>query len=124
MSRASRLGYAGERPVELLMQQEGFPAARPRAGAVADVGDLTGLPLVVSCKNHATLALASWVDDLPRMIAAAGVETGVVWHKRRGRSNPTGWYVTTTGDLFLPLLRAYALIPPDASGGPPRHDAL
>lgn len=122
MSKASRLGYHGERPVELLMLDEGFDAYRPRAGGVADAGDISGVPLVISCKNHSALALASWVDDLPRMIQSAGAETGVVWHKRRGRAKPTEWYVTTTGDLFLPLLRAYASVHPVSPVGVPRRD--
>ncbi|MGQ0774580.1 MAG: hypothetical protein ACT4NY_09205 [Pseudonocardiales bacterium] len=107
MSRASRLGYDGERPVQVALQALGHPVTRPRAGSPHDVGDICGLPLVISVKNWGRPELGTWVDGLPRMIEAAGCETGVVWHKRRGVADPLGWHVTTSGRLFVPLLQAY-----------------
>lgn len=109
MSYASAKGYRAERSIELLLSQA-FPyrdLARPRAGAVADKGDITGLPAVISIKDHARLELGMWVNDLPRMCKSAHVDTGVVWHKRRGMADPCDWYVTTTGRLLLPMLTAY-----------------
>lgn len=111
MSSNSRKGYAGEHPVELILAQRYGPGVfRPRAGARRDVGDLRGVPLVISCKNRQVLEIAQWVDELGPMVEAAGLETGVVWHKRRGQASPLRWYVTTSGELFLPLLDAYAEI--------------
>ena len=106
--RSSRLGYDGERPVEVYLREHINPNCyRPRAGATIDVGDILGLPITVSCKNHTRLSLAEWVVALQRMVRASGLEAGVVWHKRRGKSSPEDWYVTTTGGLFLPMLKAY-----------------
>lgn len=121
MSRCSRLGYAGEKPVldfYLAHDRDVYPAgllgprdpySRPRAGTVHDCGDIAGLPYVVSCKNCAKLELAAWVDALPRMCEAAKLATGIVIHKRRGKGNPGLWYVTTTLDLFMPFHDAYLM---------------
>lgn len=108
MSTASRKGYAGEKPVvDLLVALQLAGVYRPRAGAQRDVGDLGGIPIVISCKNHRELRLASWVDDLEAMVSYTPFGTGVVWHKRAGRGDPRRWYVTTSGGLFLPLLGAW-----------------
>lgn len=105
MSTSSRKGYAGERPIEELLLAEGYNGVyRPRAGRARDCGDLGGLPVVISAKNHGRLALAEWVTDLESQVVHAGLRSGVVWHKKRGRGDPRDWYVTTTGRLFLPLL--------------------
>lgn len=112
MSRNSRLGYDAEHMIQLWLAEHGYPSERPRAGAPNDRGDLVGLPVVVSVKNHRTLALAEWVDALPRMTDAAGVSHGVVWHKRRGRGSPGAWYVTMTGETFVAFLRAYGQYTP------------
>lgn len=105
MSSNSRKGYAGERPIELLLQEHGLPGAdRPRAGRQRDCGDFGGVPLVISAKNHGRLDLAGWVSDLESQVVNAGANSGVVWHKKRGKSDPRDWYVTTSGRLFLPIL--------------------
>lgn len=107
MSANSRKGYRGERPVELVLRELIAGAYRPRAGQQRDVGDIAGLPLVVSVKNHKAMELSTWVDEMVGMVANAGVETGVVWHHRRRKGNPLDWYVTTNGHLFMPLLTAW-----------------
>jgi hypothetical protein len=107
MSYSHDKGYRGERPIELLLQDRYGSGHRPRAGSHNDVGDIGGLPIVISVKNHETMVLSTWVDQLGKMVARSQVSTGVVWHKRRGKGDPSGWYVTTTGGLFLPLLDSY-----------------
>lgn len=107
MSYASRKGYSAERAVELLVREHVPTSYRPRAGQLHDVGDISGIPLVISVKNHARLELSTWVTQLERMVGHAGVDTGVVWHKRAGIAHPDGWYVTTSGRLFVPLMLAY-----------------
>lgn len=106
MSYESRKGYRAEHAIEEYLADYGHHVERPRAGTPLDRGDLTGLPLVVSIKDHARLDLAGWVDDMTGMVNRSSFPTGVVWHKRRGKGYPAQWYVTTTGDLFLPMLRA------------------
>ena len=94
--------------MEVYLREHVNPACyRPRAGQVNDVGDILGLPITVSVKNQVTLKLSAWVLGCERMARASGLEAGVVWHKRRGKSSPADWYVTTSGKLFLPMLKAY-----------------
>lgn len=109
MSYASKKGYRAEHEVlNYLAPLFGDKLLyRPRAGAPDDSGDITGLPLVVSVKNHSRLALSAWVNDLPAMVAAANVHTGIVWHKRVGKGSPADWYVTTSGVFAVPLLVSY-----------------
>lgn len=102
MSQNSRKGYDGERPIELLMQGQGLNVHRPRAGQPHDVGDLAGLPYVISAKNQKTLRLAAWVSDAEAMAVNAGLHSAVVWHKKPGKSSPLDWYVTMSGRLFMP----------------------
>ncbi len=107
MGKNHRLGYDAERAVEVMWRGRDRAVMRPRAGTHQDVGDLVGLPIVQSIKNWNHLALAQWVSDLDDQVEHAGLETGVVWHKRRGKGSPLDWYVTTSGRLALPLLEAY-----------------
>lgn len=104
----NRRGYRGEAPVrDLIAANIAAHAYRPRAGARNDMGDIGGIPVVVSIKNYAHPRLSLWVDELAVMVQRAGLNTGVVWHKRVGKGQPDDWYVTTNGALFLPLLAAY-----------------
>lgn len=108
MSYASKKGYTAEHEVlTFLSTTFGDELYRPRAGAPNDRGDILGLPLVVSVKNHSRLELSTWVKELDSMINVAHVETGIVWHKRARRGHPADWYVTTRGALALPLLMSY-----------------
>lgn len=104
----ARKGYDGERRVLSWLLAEGYRGIdRPRAGRPDDVGDISGLPLVVSVKNHSSPKPGQWVDELEHLIANAGKETGIVWYKRRGKANPDDWIVCMTGRQFRALLRAY-----------------
>lgn len=108
MSYCSRKGYTAEHAVEELLRTWGHPACyRPRAGRHDDVGDIGGIPLVVSVKAHQRMELGHFIAELGRMVPASGLETGVVWHKKVGKGNPLDWYVTTTGSLFKPFYDAY-----------------
>lgn len=98
-------GYRAEHAVEALLRNTFMvDIYRPRAGKQEDVGDICGLPVVISVKDHARLSLASWCDELKPMVARAGLVHGVVWHKRSGRADPLNWYVTMPGSLYLPVL--------------------
>lgn len=107
MSRNSRLGYDGERAVEVLWNERGRPVMRPRAGAAKDIGDLVGLPIVQSVKNWGSLDLPRWVRGMQDQMVNAGLPVGVVWHKRRGKASPLDWYVTTSGLVAVELIEAY-----------------
>lgn len=107
MSYESKKGYSAERAVEVMWNERNRPVMRPRAGAALDIGDLVGLPVLQSVKNHRALALADWVDGMGVQCGNAGLGVGVVWHKRRGKGHPFEWYVTTTGAMAVTLLEAY-----------------
>lgn len=107
MGTTHRLGYDAEHAVEVMWNERGRPVMRPRAGAQKDVGDLVGLPVVQSVKNHKSLALADWVNGMQTQMMNAGLPMGVVWHKRRGKGSPLDWYVTTTGGCAVVLLDSY-----------------
>jgi hypothetical protein len=107
MSTNSRKGYSAERAVEVMWIERGRTVMRPRAGAAKDIGDLVGMPLAQSVKNHKALALAGWVDDVAVQAANAGVELGVVWHKRPGKGHPYAWYMTCSGLVGVTLVEAY-----------------
>jgi hypothetical protein len=100
-------GYRAEAAVEAALRQLSPNCYRPRAGSHHDLGDIGGVPLVISVKDHARLSLASWCDDLAAMVARSNHSTGVVWHKRSGRADPLNWYVTTTGRLWVPMYEAW-----------------
>lgn len=108
MSANSRLGYTGEAETCRYLSQLA-PVWRPRTTSRTDTdtGDVAGLPLVVSVKNHARLDLAGWVDEVERMVTRSEWNVGVVVHKRRGHAYPGRWYLTTSMDLALPVLAAY-----------------
>jgi len=110
MSYASRKGYMAEATVkEYLSDRLGERLTRPRTTSRrgVDTGDLEGLPMVVSCKNHERMRLAEWVDELEAMVGRSPWETGVVVHKRPGRASGAHYYATTSLGLLVPLVAAY-----------------
>jgi hypothetical protein len=108
MSYASKKGYRAEHHAELWVAEHiGVNVYRPRAGRPEDIGDLCGLPLVLSIKDHAKLELSAWVHGLRAMVDASGLTTGFVLHKRRGYGDVGEWYLTTTPRLALPIIRSY-----------------
>lgn len=113
-------GTRAEVAVVQALRDHGYPQAERRALAGKfDRGDVTGIPgVVVEVKDCQRMALAEWVDEAIRESTLIDARYGpgaefetkelaVVWHKRRGRSNPLDWYVTMTGRDFLALLDAY-----------------
>jgi hypothetical protein len=104
MSSNSKKGYMGERPIEVLLQDMGRRAARPRAGRARDCGDISGQPFVISAKNVKQMELGVHVNELESMVINAGVPSGVLWHKKKGKSSPLDWYVTMSGRLFVPWM--------------------
>jgi hypothetical protein len=105
VSYASRKGYRCERDTREYLRQAGITTIRPRTTSYAatDLGDLTGLPMVVSCKDWATMALSAWCDELSDMVDRSPYDTGLIVHRRRGRS-VSQMYVTTTLGLVVPLI--------------------
>ncbi|MFV8127490.1 hypothetical protein [Streptomyces syringium] len=119
MSTAKKKGTAAETDVVRYLRAAGFPSTERRAQTGNhDRGDITGIPgTVIEVKNCARTELASWVDEAETEGRNDQAHVAVVWHKRRGRSNPADWFVTMTGDQFTWLLRA-------AMGLPEAEEAL
>ena len=109
MSRESVKGRTAETAVVELLAALGDPVYRPRttSSSNVDTGDVHGLPLVVSVKNHRRIDLSSFVDEMVGMVGRSRFDAGVVIVKRPGKGNPRDWYAVTTGDMLLRLLYAY-----------------
>lgn len=67
--------------------------------------------LSIEAKDVAATSLGSWVDQ---SVASAGERVAVVFHHRRGNSNPANDFVTMTGEDFVALVVGLrrALAPP------------
>jgi hypothetical protein len=107
VSYENRKGYSAEHEIEKYLIESGYERVyRPRAGQVNDVGDITGLSIVVSVKNHAKTALSQWVDDA-NLMGQRQDRPAVVWHKRRLKGHPRDWYVTMDGGTFMEIFQPY-----------------
>lgn len=105
-SRSRRKGQRAEQQVARFLREHGWQAATTRAVSGFQQGrDIaTNAPVSIEVKDHTTLDLAGWVrqaesnatDDAP----------GVVWHKRRGTTDPGEWYVTMSGRSLVRILRS------------------
>ena len=51
------------------------------------------------------MALSGWLEELKVEMVHAKAWTGVVWHKRKGKSSPADWYATMPGSVYLELLK-------------------
>jgi hypothetical protein len=103
---AKRKGDAYERLIVEYLRSEGFTVDRTRAGWSDDRGDIHGIGgLVLECKNHKTLRLSGWLEELSVEMANAGVNMGAVIHKRSGSQEGGEQYATLPLRLFVKLLR-------------------
>jgi hypothetical protein len=109
VSTSSRNGREAENKVAQALRDAGFIHAEPRARrGRSDTGDITGLPgVVIEVKAAKELELAKFMNQAEAERANAGADLAVLWHKRRGKSNPEDWYVTISGRTFLELLTAW-----------------
>lgn len=104
-------GYAGENAVVKWLREHGFPyAERRRAGASKDTGDIVGVipGLCIEVKSHARMAIADWVDQLSEEMNNFPIEpawSGVVIHKRRGKTDVGEWYATMPASIWLDLVK-------------------
>lgn len=87
--------------------REWWPHAERRALAgSADKGDVTGIPsVVIEIKNAAKLAFGPWLKEAEVERINAKASLGVVWAKRRGKTDPADWFVVMDGRTFTRLLR-------------------
>lgn len=103
-------GTAAESAVRDYLRASGWVNAErlPLSGS-KDRGDITGIDpgVVIEVKACKAMDLGGWMREVEVEIANAGADLGVVWHKRRGTTNPDQWFVTMTGGDFVQLLRHF-----------------
>jgi Holliday junction resolvase len=104
---SKRKGSQAERDVVKFLQVRGWIYAERRlAGDTNDRGDVAGVNGVcIEIKNHAKMNLAGWIEELEVEIINAKANTGVVIHKRKGKSDVAQWYATMTVELYVELLK-------------------
>ena len=117
MSRSKAKGTAAETAVVRFLQAAGFAQAERRTlNGVKDRGDIAGLPgVVIEVKNCARQELPAWVEEAELERDNDHATLGVVWHKRRGTTDPGRWFVTMSGDQFAALLREQQGLPAPAA---------
>jgi hypothetical protein len=59
---------------------------------------------IVEAKNHKEMGLSGWLKEASVEAANAGVPHGVVFHKKRGTTDPRQQYATMTVGDFLDLV--------------------
>jgi hypothetical protein len=107
MSKSKQKGTAAETAVVKYLKANGFPKAERRAlqGSL-DKGDISGIDDVVfEVKDHKTMTLGQWMEELKVEIENDNAETGVVIHKRRGKGDVGEWYASMPVYIYLDLLR-------------------
>lgn len=106
-STAKAKGSGAERDVVKYLK-EWFPYVDRRlAGASLDKGDVSGIPgCTIEIKNHATMKLSGWIDELLTEMTNDNAWTGVVVHKKKGKGNPKDWYATMPVWVWTELLRS------------------
>lgn len=118
MSASKRKGTAAESAVVAYLRSQGFIQAERRAlNGSADRGDVAGIPgVVVEVKNCARQEFAAWVREAELERDNDRASLGVVWSKRRGKSDPADWFVTMSGRQFAFLLREMLEMSPLEAG--------
>ncbi|MFF2651492.1 hypothetical protein [Streptomyces sp. NPDC058045] len=107
MSRSKAKGTAAETAVVRYLRDAGFAQAERRTlNGTHDRGDIAGIPgVVIEVKNCARQELPAWVAEAELERDNDHASLGVVWHKRRGTTDPGRWFVTMSGQQFAALLR-------------------
>ena len=81
-----------------------FPDAK-RTEFSSPLGDITGTPIVLECKNQKAMTLPAWLDQARKSGEKLGIPFAIV-HKR-ARANVSKTYVTMELDKFAPILFGY-----------------
>jgi hypothetical protein len=113
VNRSKAKGTSAETAVVRFLRTIGFIQAERRTlNGILDRGDITGIPgVVIEVKNCARQELAAWVAEAERERDNDRATLGVVWHKRRGKTDPADWFVTMSGAQFASLLREQQGLP-------------
>jgi Holliday junction resolvase-like predicted endonuclease len=102
-AKERRKGNEAERAVVAILRDHGWQAVTSRStnGTQDGMDVITDAPVAIEVKNHVKLDLSSW---LKQAADNAMEKIPLVWHKKKGESNPEHWYVTMEGTEFLKLL--------------------
>lgn len=98
-----RKGNDAERTVVHTLREWGWQAVTSRStnGTQDGMDIISDCPLAIEVKNQVRLDLSAWVKQANEN---AMDKIPVVWHKKRGESNPEHWYVTMEGQELRKLL--------------------
>ena len=98
-----RKGNEAERAVANMLRNWGWQAVTSRStnGTQDGMDIISDSPLAIEVKNHVRLDLSSWVRQAGEN---AMDKIPVVWHKKKGESNPENWYATLEGVELMKLL--------------------
>jgi len=99
-----RRGKKAELDVVHYLKDSGFDAktSRSHTGEQKGFDIVVDLPVAIEVKDHGRMDLSGW---LAQVAESANGLVPIVWHKRRGFSNPKDWYVTMTGESFMRLVK-------------------
>lgn len=98
-----RKGNSAERSVVHTLRKWGWDAVTSRSsnGTQDGMDIISDCPLAIEVKNQVRLDLSAWTKQANEN---AMDKVPVVWHKKRGESDPENWYVTMEGVELMKLL--------------------
>lgn len=92
-----------ERDVVAYLKSKGLHVERCKRGNAT--GDILGVAdIVIECKNQKEIRLASWLDQTLGEVEEAEARHGVMFVKRRGRSDVARHYFVMEAEDGLQLL--------------------
>ena len=107
MSKSKQKGTAAESAVVKYLRENGFTQVERRAlQGSQDKGDISGIiGLVIEVKDHKTMTLGQWMEELKVEVENANAETGAVIHKRKGTTDVSEWYASMPFWMYMYLLK-------------------
>ena len=107
MSKSKQKGTAAETAVVKYLKENGFTQVERRAlQGSQDKGDISGIPnVVIEVKDHKTMTLGQWMEELKVEIKNDNAKSGVVIHKRRGKGDVGEWYASMPVHNWVELLK-------------------
>jgi len=102
-AKERRKGNDAERAVVHTLREWGWDAVTSRStnGTQDGMDIISDCPLAIEVKNQVRLDLSAWVKQAAEN---AMDKVPVVWHKKKGESNPEHWYVTMEGVELMKLI--------------------
>ena len=107
MSKQKAKGTSAETAVvNYLKDKWNIPAERRALTDAQDKGDISGIfDVVLEVKNHKTMTLGQWMEELKVEVENANAKTGAVIHKRKGTTDVSEWYASMPFWMYMYLLK-------------------